>query len=82
MEERRLLVKLVLSNLRVKDEKVLCDANKPFDMILGCHDRKSWRGLVDAFERGGCERGSCPSILQRALTLVGAKFELERLRSG
>jgi site-specific DNA recombinase len=43
MEERRQLLKLVLSNLRIEDEKVLCDVQAPFDLILNCHDRKSWR---------------------------------------
>jgi len=44
VEERRLLVKLVLSNLRVDGEKVLYDVNKPFNIIVDCHDRQSWRG--------------------------------------
>ena len=44
VEERRLLVNLVLSNLRVDGEKLLYDVNMPFKLIMDCHDRKSWRG--------------------------------------
>jgi site-specific DNA recombinase len=39
VEERRLLITLVLSDLRVKDEKVLYDAKKPFDAILCTDDQ-------------------------------------------
>ena len=44
VEERRLLIKLVLSNLRIEGEKVLYDAQKPFNMILKATDSKLWRG--------------------------------------
>jgi len=44
VEEKRQLLKLVLSNLRIDDGKVLYDVQKPFDLIVNCHDRKSWRG--------------------------------------
>jgi site-specific DNA recombinase len=44
VEERRQLIKLVLSNLRIEDEKVLWDVLKPFDLIVNCTDRLEWRG--------------------------------------
>jgi site-specific DNA recombinase len=43
VEERRQLIKLVLSNLRIEDEKVLWDVQKPFDLIANCSDRIEWR---------------------------------------
>lgn len=44
VEERRQLIKLVLQNLRVEDEKVLWDVQKPFDLIPNCSDDIGWRG--------------------------------------
>lgn len=44
VDQRRELIKLVLSNLRVEDEKVLYDAQKPFDLILNANACKQWRG--------------------------------------
>lgn len=43
VEEKRLLIKLVLSNLRIEDEKLVWEAHKPFDSILECSDRQLWR---------------------------------------
>lgn len=42
VEERRQLIKFVLQNLKVKGEKIVCDVQKPFDMILDCVERKAW----------------------------------------
>lgn len=42
VEERRQLIKLVLSNLRVEDKIVRYDAIKPFDTILNYANRQSW----------------------------------------
>lgn len=42
VEERRQLIKLVLSNLRVEDDLVRYDAIKPFDTILNYDHRTSW----------------------------------------
>lgn len=42
VEERRQLIKLVLSNLRVEGKKVRYDAIKPFDTILDYSDRQLW----------------------------------------
>ena len=42
VEERRQLIKLVLSNLRVEDKSVRYDAVKPFDTILNYADSQLW----------------------------------------
>ncbi len=41
-EEKRLLIKLVLSNLSIKDENIVYDVQKPFDLLLECSDRQLW----------------------------------------
>ncbi len=43
VEEKRHLIKLVLSNLRIEGESLLWEAQKPFDMILKTADSKLWR---------------------------------------
>ena len=47
VEEKRQLIKLVLSNLKVEDEYVLYNAQKPFDMILKTIDSKGKRTIQD-----------------------------------
>ena len=47
VEERRQLLKLVLSNLRVEGDKVCYDAVKPFDSILVSANSQSWLGTAD-----------------------------------
>lgn len=42
LEEKRQLIALSLSNLRVDDEFVRYDVIKPFDTILNYADRKAW----------------------------------------
>lgn len=42
LEERRQLIKLVLSNLRVEGRKVVYEAIKPFNTILDFSDRQAW----------------------------------------
>src|SRR3990167_976761 len=44
VEEKRQLINLLLSNVRVEDEYVLYDVQKPFDMIINCSDSQLWRG--------------------------------------
>lgn len=44
VEEKRQLIKLILSNLRVDDENVVWDVQKPFDLIIKTTDSKRWRG--------------------------------------
>ena len=46
--ERRQLIKLVLSNLRVEGKTVRYDALKPLDEILNCSDRQLWLARVGA----------------------------------
>lgn len=47
--ERRQLIKLVLSNLRVEGKTVRYDALKPFNEILNCSDRQLWLARWDDF---------------------------------
>lgn len=42
VEEKRQLLGLVLSNLRIEDEKVLYEAQKPFDTIINYADDQRW----------------------------------------
>jgi len=42
MEEKRQLMRLVLSNTRIEGRKVLFEAQKPFNMILDFADRQAW----------------------------------------
>jgi hypothetical protein len=49
VEEKRQLIKLVLSDLKVDGEKIVYKAQKPFDVILKCSDDLLWRPLVDYF---------------------------------
>ena len=43
VEEKRQLIKLVLSNLRIEDENVVYDVQKPFDLIVNCSEGLLWR---------------------------------------
>lgn len=47
VEERRQLIKLVLSNLRVEDKIVRYDAIKPFDTILNDADGQLWLPAIE-----------------------------------
>ena len=49
VEEKRQLVKLVLSNLRIEDGKVQYSLIKPFDAIVNCSVSQLWLPLVDMF---------------------------------
>ncbi len=42
VEEKRQLIKLVLSNLVLNGKKVCYEAKKPFDIILNCAHHQSW----------------------------------------
>ena len=44
VEEKRQLIKLILSNLRLDGEKIVWDVQKPFDLIIKTTDSKRWRG--------------------------------------
>ena len=47
VEERRQLIKLVLLNLRVEGEKIVYEAQKPFDSILEASDCQLWCARQD-----------------------------------
>ena len=40
VEEKRQLIKLILSNLRLSGKNLVFNAAKPFDLILDCADRQ------------------------------------------
>jgi site-specific DNA recombinase len=44
VQEKRQLLTLVLSNIRVDHKNIVYDVQKPFDMIIKAHDSQSWRG--------------------------------------
>jgi len=48
VEERRQLLKLVLSNLRIEGRNVCYDAVKPFDSILVSANSQSWLPGLDS----------------------------------
>lgn len=43
-EEKRQLLKLVLSNLKIEGKKIVYDLVKPFDTILSCANSTVWGG--------------------------------------
>ncbi len=47
VEEKRQLIKLVLSNLQVDDGKIVYDVQKPFNLIVNCSDDQVWRPQGD-----------------------------------
>ena len=42
VEEKRQLIKLILSNLRLSGKNLVFDAEKPFDLLLNCSDSQGW----------------------------------------
>ena len=48
VEEKRQLIKLILSNLRLSGKNLVFDAAKPFDLILDCTDHLVWRARQDS----------------------------------
>ena len=42
VEEKRVIIKLVLSNLTLNGEKLVYDAHKPFNLLLDCSDDMLW----------------------------------------
>ena len=46
VEQKRQLIKLILSNLRLSGKNLVFNAAKPFDLILDCSDRLVWRALL------------------------------------
>ena len=56
VEEKRQLVKLVLSNLKLDGEKLVYDVQKPFDLIINLPDDVRWRPQGDSNPRFRRER--------------------------
>ncbi len=48
VEQKRHLIQLVLSNLKLSDGNIVYEAQKPFDMMLECSDRLLWRPQGDS----------------------------------
>ena len=48
VEEKRQLVKLVLSNLELTDGNIVYEAHKPFDLLLKCSDDQLWCARQDS----------------------------------
>ena len=44
VEEKRQLLTLVLQNIKMDGKNIVYDVQKPFDLLVDCHDRQSWRG--------------------------------------
>ena len=42
VEEKRVIIKLVLSNLTLKGDKLVYEAHKTFNLLLDCSDDKLW----------------------------------------
>ena len=63
VEERRQLIKLVLSNLRVEDKIVRYEAIKPFDTILNYAERQAWLPRVGS--NHGHPPYKCPQLSLR-----------------
>lgn len=49
VEEKRHLIKLILSNLELNDENIVCNVISPFDMILKMSDSHLWLGTLYTF---------------------------------
>ena len=68
VEERRQLIKLVLSNLRIEGELVRYEVKKPYNTIINYADRQAWLPLVDAFRNREIE-------IEISLTNIQTLFE-------
>lgn len=49
VEQKSQLIKLVLSNLRIEGENLLCEAQELFDILIKNADFVSWRPLIGYF---------------------------------
>lgn len=74
IEERRQLVKLVLSNLNVEGKKVRYDAIKPFDTILNYADSQLWLPLKDLFINRNIEFSTTLPEVKTNFSLLGFQF--------
>ena len=82
MEEKRHLIKLLLSNLRVEGENLLFDVQKPFDLIVNCSEHLLWRYLVDAFINGNIEYTFSLSHIKTCLSVFGITIPDEETSPG
>ncbi len=51
VEEKRQLIKLLLSNVRLNGKNIDYDVQKPFDLMLECSDRQDWCARMDSNHR-------------------------------
>lgn len=85
VEEKRHLIKLILSNLELKDENIVCNVVSPFDMILKMSDSHLWLGRKDSNLRmpgpkpGALPLGHAPSDIFRSI-LISIEFFVCRFR--
>lgn len=47
-KDKRRLLKLVLSNLELKDKLLRCELKKPFDKMAFCNNNSTWQGHVES----------------------------------
>jgi len=71
VEEKRQLIKLVLSNLRVDGKNIGYDAQKPFNLILEHADSQVWRPLVDTLLNHALEFTVSLSHIQTVFSCLG-----------
>lgn len=51
VEEKRQLIKLILSNLKLSGKKLVYIAEKPFDLILNCSENLEWCAWLESNQR-------------------------------
>lgn len=73
VEERRILISLVLWNLKFDGKNVLCDVQKPFDKIIESNDRQEWCTLLDVFMNRQLDFTTIRLCLQTLVNLVRSK---------
>lgn len=80
VEEKRQLIKLVLSNLMLKDENIVCEVFSPFDLILENVDDLLWLGREDSNLRvpvpktGALPLGYAPTNLMKFVYFLERGF--------
>ncbi|MBQ2017153.1 MAG: hypothetical protein II208_01330, partial [Alphaproteobacteria bacterium] len=47
-EQKHALLKLVCSNCVLDDKKIRFSLEKPFDILINLHNRKTWLGQLDS----------------------------------
>ena len=64
------------TDLRIENEKVPRDVQKPFDLIVNCSDRIVWRPLVDTFRNNNVVFGVTLQSVQTAFTTFGIQHPM------